>query len=348
MSGEQLTTTEIRGTPQVCGGAYGEEFVTRMIGFAKQTVNPDRRRLAYARRCWKYIEKYAPTSAAFLTGVSRGARLPLDIVTLITLHEEVVHQPHCTAFVATGEATRGQQTLLAQNWDWSPALYPWPGLLRLAMTGGPRMLTYHYPGLWACAGVNEAGLGLVWTGGGYLPNVPPVAGVPTYVLISEILRQDSVASALGWLRSVRHAGSFIFFLGDASGAIAVAEAVPGKVVVTRESPLMYRGNHFQCPEILKCGKQRPPNRKTTTTLQRVEKMGELLDRYQGELSPETVKHILTDRSGPYPWLNQYPGGPHGYALAGMTLDSLFIQCEDRSFWTCRGGATFGSWSAEMV
>lgn len=346
MSGERLTLTEIRGTPALCGAAYCEEFATRIIGFGKQSVDPTPARLAYARRCWKYIEKSAPTSAAFLTGMARAAGLSRDVSTLIALHEEIVHQPHCTAFVATGEATRGGETILAQNWDWSPALYPWPGLLRLAMTGGPRMLTYHYPGLWACAGVNEAGLGLVWTGGGYMPKVAPVDGVPTYVLISEILRQPNVEAALACLNGMKHAGSFIFFLGDASGATAVVEAVPGKKHVDRTSPVMSRGNHYLCADIIKCGKQIKPSRTKYTTLQRSEKMTELLGKYHGEISPETAKQILTDRSGDYPWLNQFPGGPKGWQLAGMTIDSFFVMCNDCSFWTCRGGATLGPWQSD--
>lgn len=343
MSGDRLALTEIRGTPTMCGAAYGEEFATRIMGFAKLGVDPTLPRLAYARRCWKSIEKFAPTSAAFILGMAKGAGVSLDVATLLMLHEEIAHQPHCTAFVATGEATRGGQTMLAQNWDWSPALYPWPGLLRLAMTGGPRMLTYHYPGLWACAGVNEAGLGLVWTSAGLMPKVAPVTGLPTYVLISELLRQPTVRDALEYLSRVKHAGSFIFCLGDASGETAVVEAVPKKRRVERAEPVLSRGNHFVCPEIIRCGRQRKPDRTKTTTLQRSEKMQELLQRYHGQLSPETAKLILSDRSGEFPWLNQFPGGKKAWELKGMTVDSFFITCNDSSMWTCRGGATLGPW-----
>lgn len=115
-------------------------------------------------------------------GEAYGAAFALPLMGFcrqeVTPTLEIVHQPHCTALAAAGTATHGT-TIIAQNWDWAPQLYPWAGLLRLALRGSPRVVTYHYPGLWACAGINEHGLALMWTGGGYFPLVPPVVGLPT-------------------------------------------------------------------------------------------------------------------------------------------------------------------------
>ncbi len=342
MSTELLPTAEFQGTPADCGAGYGERFATPLLGFCRQEVRPDRHRLAYARRCWKYVEKWAPTSAQFLRGAAAGSRLSLDQVTLLALHEEVCHKPHCTALAVRGEESGGK-TIVGQNWDWAPQLYPWAGLLKLALRDSPRVVTYHYPGLWACAGVNDRGLALVWTGGGYFPLVPPVAGVPTYVLIAEVLRLNTVEEALAYLGGVKHAGSFIFLLGDPAGATAVVEAVPGRLAVDRSAAALCRANHFTDPGVLAAAGQAKPRRGKTTTLQRGERMAALLEKHRGRVTPGAVKAILTDRGTAWPWLHQYPGGRQARTLDAMTIDSFFAVCQDRAFWTCRGGRTPGPW-----
>jgi hypothetical protein len=342
MSSDLLPIADFKGSPEACGAAYGETFATLLMGFCRQEVTPSQKRLAYARRCWPHVEESAPTAAKFLRGMAAGSKLSLEHVTLLTLHEEICHKPHCTALAAAGEASDGK-TLIGQNWDWAPQLYPWAGLLRLAQRGQPRLATYHYPGLWACAGVNEAGLGLVWTGGGYFPLVGPVAGVPTYVLIAEILRQRTADEALAYLRTVKHAGSFIFFLGDATGATIVVEAVPGKLAVDRSATPLCRANHYVDPQILKKGRQVAPRRAKSTTLQREQRMAALVEKHRGRLTPAAAQTILTDRGTDWPWLHQFPGGRQERTLDGMTIDSLLVICEDRQLWTCRGGRTPGPW-----
>ncbi len=343
MNSNRLTLTRITGTPRTCGEAYGETFEPLIMGFVRQELRPDRKRLAFARRCEGHIENSAPTSAAFLRGMAAGSHLSLDHLTLLTLHEEIVHVPHCTAFVATGNATRGRKTIVAQNWDWAPNLYPWAGLLRLEIKGRPRAALYHYPGLWACAGVNDAGLALMWTGAGYFPKVPPAVGVPTYVIIAEILLRRSVAEALAFLKAVKVAGSFIFFLADAGGDVAVVEAVPGKLHIERSREAMTRANHYTCPELIQCSKQ--VLKRGHASLMKHARMSELVGSNIGKLDANSAKKILTDRGSKWPGLNQFPCGKDSVALSGMTVDSLIAVCEERVLWTCRGGREPGPWQS---
>lgn len=342
-SPHRLTLLEIEGTPLAAGVEYGKRLETELMGFCRLGVTPNKQRLRYAKRCWPHVEKSAPTSAAFMRGIARGSGLSLEHVTLLTLHEEIYHQPHCTAFAATGDATRGGKTIVGQNWDWAPDLFPWAGLLRLCMKGHLNRATYHYPGLWSSAGINEAGLCLMWTGGGYFPQVAPIVGVPTYVLISEILELRTVAEALDYLGNIQQAGSFIFFLGDATGDTAIVEAVPRKRTIERAPQLGCRANHYTSNAVLQSGKQKRPSRATANTLQRAEMMDDLTGKHRGRMTPEIGRKILTDRTGDWPWLHQFPGGRKAHELGGMTIDSLLAVCEDRELWTCRGGRNPGPW-----
>ncbi len=301
---DTLAVTTIKGTALKAGQAYGEAFATLIMGFCKQELRPDTERLAYARACWKHTLKYAPQSAQFIKGMAQGANLSLDHAHLVTLHEEVYHQPHCTAFAATGSATRASKTIVAQNWDWAPNLYPWAGLLKLSVSDSPRTATYHYPGLWASAGINEHGLSLMWTGGGYLPKVAPLIGVPTYVLIAEVLRRATVDEAIAYLASVPIAGCFLFHLGDAQGNIAVVEGAAGKQTIDRSGDILFRANHYTCRDIMLCANQSDPLPTTNaTTVFRYRRMKALMDQHAGKITPSITKSILTDRHGPWPWIH---------------------------------------------
>jgi isopenicillin-N N-acyltransferase-like protein len=345
MSKDRLTMTEIRGTPRACGRAYGEAFETPILGFCKMELQPDARKIRYAKKCWPHVLKHAPASAEMIRGIAEGARLSLDHAILLTLHEEIFHAPHCTAFIATGDATREGKTIVAQNWDWNPQLYPWAGLLRLRTKGAPRAALYHYPGLWACAGVNDRGLSLMWTGGGYLPKVAPIVGVPTYVLIAEIMRRATVEEAVAYLTALPIAGCFLFFLGDASGAAAVVEGAAGKMSVDRSGSLMVRANHYACREIVACSRQHKNLKtKNATTAYRSSRMDKLTSNHRGRITPKVARAILTDRGGSWPWLHQFPRADQA-DLGGITVDSLFAVCEERVLWTCRGGRIPGPWQS---
>lgn len=353
MAGEKLDLVTFKGSDRECGRQYGETFETRIMGFCRQEVKPDAARLRYAARCWKYVEQFAPKSAAFMKGMAEGSRLSIEHIALLSLHEEIVHMPvppaptpHCTAFVATGAATRQGRTINAMNWDWNTNLYPWAGLLRLDAKGSPCVVTYHYPGLWAGAGINEAGVSFMWTGSGYHPRIPPVVGVPTYVIIAEMLRRKSVADVLTFLKSIKHAGSFIFFLGDARGHIAVVEGCPGRLHVDQSDVALTRANHYECAVTMRKSKQHAVL--GGTTCYRAARMAEMVAARRGSIDVAAAKAMLTDRDGPGPYVHQYPCGSNAHELGGLTIDSLFAVSEDRVLWTCRGGRVPGPWRSVAV
>ena len=345
MPSDKLVLTSFKGTARECGVAYGRTFERSIMGFCSQATRPNKKKLAYARRCWPHIESAAPTSAQFIRGVAAGAHLSLEHITLLTLHEEIVRLPHCTAFVASGQSTHGGRTINAMNWDWSPSLFSWPGLLKLQVKGTLRPLTYHYPVLWAAAGINEAGLSLMWTSSGTYPMVPYRVGLPTYVLMAEILRRKTVGAALRYMQRVRNAGSFNFLLGDADGDKAVVEAIPGRFCVDRSAQTLVRANHYMCGETIRRSRQRLGRKQAASTTSRHRQMAELLGRYHTKLSPSAARKILTDRSGSWPWIHQFPDGPDAQTLNVMTIDSLIAVSQDRVLHTCRGSRKPGRWQA---
>ena len=175
-------------------------------------------------------------------------------------HEEIVHIHHCTAIGATRNGTVDGSPSLARIGIGPPSVYLWSSLLRLRTDSMPTTLTYAYPGLWACAGMNEHGLSLVWTSSGFCHTFPPDEGIPTYALIAGILTRRTCREAITLLQNTRNAGAFIFFLADATGEVWVVEGLPGKVHPVECVDVMTRANHFESEEMCRLSNQDvPPN-----------------------------------------------------------------------------------------
>lgn len=343
---DKLSVTKIRGSAERCGEIYGESFEHLIRGFFAQELVVNSHWQKRAKQCWNLTKKWAPRSAAFLKGMARSSELTVSELSLLSLHEEIYHsnftdrrQQHCTAIAATGSETRNGNTIMGENWDWSPNLYPWAGVLKLSITGTPSVAAYHYPGLWNCCGVNSAGLSFMWTGGGYFPVVKPKVGVPTYIIISEIMSMKSVDEVLNYLQKVPNAGSFIFLLGDARKQIAAVEAIPGKLSIERSPDLQYRANLYCCPEIMKSSKQvKDPEPKKCHSVIRMKKLKGLVAKQQGPISVQSIKNILSAKS---------IFVDHG--LKGMTIDRIVADSKQRVLWTRRGGkATSSSWQSTAL
>ena len=142
--------SEFRGTARSCGRDYGESHAEAIEAFLAMEVPPDRRRLAYARRCWKRLSDWEPSIIEFVRGMSEGSRRPMEEMVLLLSHEEIVHTKNCTGFGATNRGTGMVQRLSARI-----------GTGRRACTPGracapadrytPATLTC-YPGLWQLRG----------------------------------------------------------------------------------------------------------------------------------------------------------------------------------------------------
>ena len=95
-----------------------------------------------------------------------------------------------------------------QNWDWGDSTYGLSSLLLWKRPEGSSVLAYSYPGLWVGAGLNSAGLALCWTWGNDMGIKGPRVGIPSYVLIAQMLYQNTLAAALHEAARAHHAGWF--------------------------------------------------------------------------------------------------------------------------------------------
>jgi hypothetical protein len=106
------------------------------------------------------------------------------------------------------------------------SLYGVSTLLHWQRPEGPDVFAYAYPGMWTGAGMNSEGIALCWTSGNSEGVSGPRVGIPSYVLIAQILYQPTLEEVVEEVRRARHAGLFTFVLGDANGRLVNVEGSP--------------------------------------------------------------------------------------------------------------------------
>ena len=238
--------TVVSGKPRERGREYGAKFKEAIHGFLNREIyasfdgkpNAKETMIRFAAACGKAVREYSPLIHDEMEGMAEGTGLRLEEIVLITNHEELWHrgvipaQPHCTVFGSAPPDTGGD-TFVCQTWDWMESVFGLSSMLLWKRPEGPSVLSYSYPGLWTGAGMNSAGLSLCWHSGGGDGKEPRV-GIPAYVLIAQMLYQETLKAALEEARRATHAGWFVYLLGDAEGRHATVKGTPKKLEIKED------------------------------------------------------------------------------------------------------------------
>jgi hypothetical protein len=235
------------GTARERGQAYGERYRTEIREFLDHEIygafvgQPASKSelLAYAAACRQVVRDECPIAAEEFHGIATGAGLTFDEVTLINLHEELYHRTglphgHCTAVAVAPPDTGNNRTYVGQTWDWMESVAGKSRVSEWRRTDGVSVLAYGYPGMPIGAGVNSAGIALCWTSAALgTDSQTPRIGVPSYILIAEILAQRDLDSVIRLVEKNKHAGWFTFVIADGEGNLLNIEGSPDRVVVER-------------------------------------------------------------------------------------------------------------------
>jgi isopenicillin-N N-acyltransferase like protein len=340
--------TVISGKPRERGKQYGEKYKDAIRAFLDKEIvqirAPTASRdelLRYAGQCTKAIQEYSPVIVEELEGMAEGSGLKLEELVLLTLHEEVAGHKrgqlppvtHCTALAAAPPDTNDGHTYVGQNWDWGNSSYGLSSLLLWKRPEGPSVLAYSYPGLWVGAGLNSAGLALCWTWGNDMGIKGPRVGIPSYVLIAQMLYQNTLVAALHEAERAHHAGWFAFVLGDANGNLATVEGTPEKLVIQRPRGHTARAS-YACREILGGASDQP-----LQLHPQCQRMFDLLASGKGKLDPPMIKGFFADHQSN---ICKHPGFIQA-GSPGFTVDSMLFDCTKREAHLSRGPGCSGRW-----
>ena len=345
------TLTVISGKPRERGRQYGEKFKDSIHPFLDKEIyqvcakHAGRAKLLrYAGQCTKAVKEYSPAILDEMEGMAEGAGMKLDEIVLITLHEETAGHKggtlppvqHCTALAAGPPDTSDGKTYVGQNWDWMASVYGLSSMLLWKRPEGPSLLAYSYPGLWVGAGLNSAGIALCWTWGDGIGIKGPRVGIPSYVLIAQMLYQDTLEGALKEAKRAKHAGWFAFVLGDGKGHIATVEGTPEKLVIQKPQGHTARAS-YACREIL--GGPKDAALKLHPQCQR---MFDLLAGAKGKLDQAALQSFFADHKST---ICKHPGSKSGGGVdaGGFTVDSMLFNCTTREAHVSRGPGCSGRW-----
>ena len=315
------------------GRDYGYRFKNLIRGFCAQEIatisryNP--RYNLYLKRCKPFIKKEAPNALSFYEGVSEESTIDLDVLLSLSLHEEYYHMnfvefmTHCSLLISPNK----RNVLMGQNWDWPCRYYPWTGVTQLQFPRNLKIWTYHLPGLPIGNAMNSAGLALAWTGAGYFPTVAPKSGVPTYLILIELMLKRTVKDAVKYLENCTIAGASIIGLVDKTGKHALVEVLPGRISFDRGSSLLFRANHFLCSDMMKRAKQNAW--KGTHSGRRMEAFSEASSSWLPPHTSCTSKHLKQ--------LLTFDGVMVDLGLNAMTHDSFVFEPTKSTIWWRSGG-----------
>ncbi len=250
MTEEKLDILSVEGDPFEIGIRHGEmlrdeinDFLRFLyIEFAYGDVQLENAR-KFSKKFARPLENFSRAATLEMRGIARGAHVDYEDIVLIALSEEIPSFSHaCTAFAVTGQATRDSNTFLGQTWDnsviWCENVEA--RLFRKHYKDGPTVLAYIFPGMIANAGLNSRGIGISWN---TVPKLRLNEGVPTYVIINEVLRQKTMAEAISVVREANRAGCFNFIIAD-DKEIYNIEATPDDVDIHYTSSYYGHTNHY--------------------------------------------------------------------------------------------------------
>jgi hypothetical protein len=297
------TLTVVTGKPRERGRQYGKQFGAAMAQFLdKEIVTPFCEKvtrddmLRYAGQCAKEIRAFSPEIHDELEGMAEGAGVDLEDVIAITLHEEFYHRgilpkaEHCTAIAVGPPDTDDKHAYVGQTWDWFVSLYGASSMLLWKRAEGPSVLAYAYPGLWVGAGLNSEGIALCWTSAEGKDIAGPRVGIPSYVLIGQMLYQQSLDHALEEARRAKHAGWFTFVLADSEGRLANVEGSPKELAIETHKGHLAR---------VLFGSRKmtgTPEGQPVKYHPRGQKMYDLLGAKKGKLNAVRMRALLSDQS----------------------------------------------------
>ena len=333
-----LPVSSYRGSMRQCGKAYGHEHSESFRAWLQGAAKMKDSHWKFAKACSRVPWKYQKPIEEFVRGSAEGAGRSFDEMYQFLCGEELGRMRHCTAVGATRSGTKDGKPVIGQNWDGVPNAYPWPILMKLRGNSLPATLYYvSGPGVWPSAGINDAGLALVWTSAAHYLRKRyrwPIVGVPTYALVAGILACRSTREAVELARNTPNSGGFIFFVADKHGDVGVIEGVAGHTHFIECDDVIGRSNHLESDKMVKLSGQHVPRSiPTQNTLTRGVRMAQLIAQHRGKVDRAAVEAMLRDCHGPS-GLTICQSCANGNQF--MTIDSFYCLPAKGEFWIARG------------
>lgn len=257
--------------------------------------------LAVARACIEPTAAYHPDGFAELSGIARGADMPLekvlamngltDLRDVLAWGGDLEALGGCSSFVVTREWTRDGKLLCGQTWDLATDNMPYVVGVHRKPDQGPQTWTMTTVGCLSLIGLNEAGIAIGTTN---IRTTDARPGVTYLSLIHKALATTTLEHAAAAIHSAARAGAHFYYLADAHGRALGLECTPEHVDVTEiETGAYVHTNHCLCPEHQAIEGDTP----SASSHARQLRLESLIAEDRGRADLDAAKRWLADREG---------------------------------------------------
>lgn len=206
-----------------------------------------------AEQGYELLRDWAPDLADELAGVARGAGLELWRVAALNCRTEILVRGRIAGLkecTAAAWLPSGGPPHALQTWDWIPSLSNF-SVLRHTSPAGLTVATFAENGVLGKAGVNSAGLGLLFTLLCHTSDGSR-AGVPIHAVARRVLdTARTVADAVRIVRSAPLTASASFTVltwdGERADGVVIEASPTGVAVLPPEDGYLLHTNHFLDP-----------------------------------------------------------------------------------------------------
>lgn len=203
------------GSPAAIGHQIGlqtaDRIATTIKLYKEIFARSDADILRAASHFQAQIEGFAPNLADEIMAMAEAAEVdPLWLVALNARSEllSALAVGECTSIHFSGTPFMGQ------NWDWLEPLEDLMVLQRITTEAGHTTLMLTEPGIVGKIGLNSSGIGVCLN---FLPSANPTLGVPTHILLREILSARTWADVDGKLKQAGTGRSANILVANAAG-----------------------------------------------------------------------------------------------------------------------------------
>jgi isopenicillin-N N-acyltransferase-like protein len=243
------------------------------------------------------VERHDPDLAEEIRGVAEGGGFDHAEILALNSRSEIALSARfvdgCTAFAAFGRSTRGETTILAQNWDWRPALRECMVVLLIEQPGKPSLTMLTEAGIVGKLGFNSAGLGVCLNA--IVTDRLDAGATPLHVVLRGILDSRNLGEAVHAAARSGIACAANFLVAQHGNGALDIEAVPGDLdVLLSEQDVIAHTNHLTSLRLtgVRClGKTAFPD-----TYPRLARVRRLLEERHGEIDVEAAREILRDHA----------------------------------------------------
>lgn len=339
---------EFEGTPVEVGRAHGEALRAAIRAHAAThhewllTQSAVRLDADSLRSLWvsriAANEAAAPALVAEMRGIAEGAGVPFERIFLLNSLLDVGSLRYfgcaagmmgCTSFALPSESGSGLP-LIGQTYDLPYFRQQYAFVARIRMPGTPGQLVFSLAGMVGCAGVNEAGIGVVIN---YLSARDGQAGKLHAVIVRQALAARNLADALTAPVAGGRAGGSHYLIADEHGtAVGVETSATGHALFYADGRPYGHTNHYLADTLKPLEVIRP------------ESIGSSIARYAAlrralqnpDLDRESLR-AMTASHDAFPRSICSHGQPDDPAdLRVRTIAGLLISLKERTMQVCRG------------